>query len=155
MRIYKLPDARFLSAEHNLIKQAQPSADEEALKFQKLITNYDASFELEGLNHHSIDHYLAYKMNPDRFQEIMQTQTPLNYIKPGTTFSEIETSEYLKTGLIATMNQNYELKNIFLGWPIDKPWIFPQHKILSQKQLDTIYMEVKNQLIQQIEEEKS
>ena len=94
-------------------------------------------------------------MNPDRYKEITQTQTPLNYIKPGTTFSEAETSLYLKSGLTATMHQNHELKKIFIEWPLDKPWIFPQHKILTQKQLDTIYIEVKNLLIQQIEEEKS
>jgi serine/threonine protein kinase len=40
-------------------------------------------------------------------------------------------------------------------WPSDKPWIFPQHKILTSNQLDTIYIEVKNLFIQQSEEEKS
>ena len=73
MGVYKLPDEKFLSKEHDLIKAAVPSADEEAMQFQKLLPNYGAAFELEGHNHLSIDHYLAFKMNPDRFQEISQT----------------------------------------------------------------------------------
>jgi len=33
MGVYKLPDEKFLSTEHDLIKAAVPSADEEAMQF--------------------------------------------------------------------------------------------------------------------------
>ncbi len=94
--IYKLPDGKFLSNEHNLIKDNEVKSGDEML-----LPSYETAFELENLIHYSIDHYIAFKMNQEKYPEISQSQNPLNFIKAGTTFSELETSEYLKNALIA------------------------------------------------------
>jgi hypothetical protein len=70
-KIYKIPDSKFISNEHNLIKKEQ----EEQPNLLSVYGEGDSSsiFELEGHVHQSIDHYLVFKMNPESYQEMINS----------------------------------------------------------------------------------